>query len=193
MPGFVRRALVERGLMAAYRDRPPYQQNDYLGWIARAKLKATQEKRLAQMLEELARGDSYMKMPYRQGATAKKPATVKTVDDYLATLPQDQRALLENLRRQIKAAAPKAEEIISYRIPTFKYYGPLVHFLARKEYCSFIVVSKSALEGFRSELKTYVISGTTIHFSAENPLPAPLVRKIVKARIKENEAKAADK
>jgi len=66
MPAFVRRALVERDLMGAYRVRPPYQQNDYLGWINRAKLERTKQKRLAQMLEELERGDRYMKMAWRQ-------------------------------------------------------------------------------------------------------------------------------
>ena len=65
MPAFVRRALLERGLMRAYRERPPYQQNDYIGWITRAKLETTRRKRLAQMLAELARGDKYMKMEYR--------------------------------------------------------------------------------------------------------------------------------
>lgn len=65
MPAFVRRALVENRLMEAYKDRPPYQQNDYIGWITRAKLKPTQEKRLAQMLDELERGGRYMKMVYR--------------------------------------------------------------------------------------------------------------------------------
>jgi uncharacterized protein YdeI (YjbR/CyaY-like superfamily) len=69
MPAFVRDALRERGVMEAYRRRPPYQQNDYIGWITRAKLTATQQKRLAQMLGELARGDQYMKMAYR----AKRP------------------------------------------------------------------------------------------------------------------------
>ena len=64
MPPFVYRALLESGLMGAYEDRPPYQQNDYVGWIARAKQRDTQEKRLAQMLEELATGDRYMKMEY---------------------------------------------------------------------------------------------------------------------------------
>ncbi|APR78291.1 Hypothetical protein A7982_03638 [Minicystis rosea] len=62
MPAFVRRALVERALMDAYRGRPRYQQNDYLGWIARAKLDATKQRRLEQMLDELARGDCYMNM-----------------------------------------------------------------------------------------------------------------------------------
>lgn len=65
MPGFVREALLAHGLMEAYRARPPYQQNDYIGWINRAKRIETKQKRLNQMLDELARGDLYMKMAYR--------------------------------------------------------------------------------------------------------------------------------
>lgn len=65
MPTSVRDALLERGLMEAYRDRPPYQQNDYIGWITRAKRQETRERRLAQMLDELEHGDAYMKMSYR--------------------------------------------------------------------------------------------------------------------------------
>ena len=65
MPEFVREALAGRGLMEAYQERPPYQRNDYLGWITRAKRKETREKRLAQMLDELAGGDRYMGMTYR--------------------------------------------------------------------------------------------------------------------------------
>ncbi len=64
MPPDVARALEDRGLMAAYNARPPYQRNDYLGWIARAKRPETQAKRLAQMLDELDRGDTYMKMKW---------------------------------------------------------------------------------------------------------------------------------
>jgi uncharacterized protein YdeI (YjbR/CyaY-like superfamily) len=64
MPDFVLAALEERQLMAAYHQRPPYQQNDYIGWITRAKLSATQQKRLAQMLDELERGGVYMKMKW---------------------------------------------------------------------------------------------------------------------------------
>ncbi|AKQ64691.1 hypothetical protein A176_001603 [Myxococcus hansupus] len=67
MPAQVRAALVERGLMDAYKARPPYQQNDYLGWIARAKLEATRLKRLNQMLEELAGGTRYMNMAWSGG------------------------------------------------------------------------------------------------------------------------------
>ncbi|RMF89718.1 MAG: hypothetical protein D6733_05710 [Methanobacteriota archaeon] len=65
MPEFVRQALVDRGLMDAYQSRPPYQRNDYLGWINRAKRPETKQKRLSQMLEELASGNSYMNMAYR--------------------------------------------------------------------------------------------------------------------------------
>jgi len=64
MPDFVKAALVERGLLDSYRSRPPYQQNDYIGWITRAKRIETKQKRLNQMLEELERGDLYMKMSY---------------------------------------------------------------------------------------------------------------------------------
>ena len=65
MPDWVWAALVERGLVERYHARPPYQQNDYLSWINRAKREETRQKRLAQMLDELERGDAYMKMVYR--------------------------------------------------------------------------------------------------------------------------------
>jgi uncharacterized protein YdeI (YjbR/CyaY-like superfamily) len=64
MPGFVREALEQRDLMSAYLARPPYQQNDYLGWISRAKREGTQKRRLEQMLYELEHGDAYMGMRY---------------------------------------------------------------------------------------------------------------------------------
>ena len=64
MPDFIRDALNSRGLMDAYRARPPYQQNDYIGWITRAKQETTKQKRLNQMLDELERGGVYMKMKW---------------------------------------------------------------------------------------------------------------------------------
>jgi len=67
MPDFVATALAENGLMAIYRERPPYQQNDYVGWICRAKRPQTAQKRLRQMLDELRAGDSYMGMAWRGG------------------------------------------------------------------------------------------------------------------------------
>jgi hypothetical protein len=69
MPGFVLEALKQRKLLDAYRGRPAYQQNDYVGWIAHAKLATTRERRLAQMLDELARGDVYMNMHYAAQVT----------------------------------------------------------------------------------------------------------------------------
>ena len=113
----------------------------------------------------------------------------RDVGGYLAALPREARVTLEKLRKTIKAAAPKAEEAISYQIPTFKYHGPLVFFAAFRNHCSFYVVSKPIMEAFSGELKPWDTSGTTIHFSAKNPLPASLVKKIVKARIEENEAR----
>jgi hypothetical protein len=65
MPEYVRDALLERGLMEAYHSRPPYQQNDYIGWVTRAKCQETRERRLAQMLEELESSEKYVKMDYR--------------------------------------------------------------------------------------------------------------------------------
>jgi len=65
MPEYVREALESSGMMDAYRSRPAYQQNDYIGWITRAKREATRQKRLVQMISELVRGDVYMKMDYK--------------------------------------------------------------------------------------------------------------------------------
>ncbi len=121
---------------------------------------------------------------------ARKSSLAKDVDAYLASAPKELQTILEKLREAIKAAAPKAEEVISYQIPTYKYHGPLVHFMARERYCSFITVNKEVLQEFKNELKGFDISGTTIHFTPEKPLPAALVKRIVKARAAENEAQA---
>ena len=125
--------------------------------------------------------------------TNMKNETAKNVDEYLKALPQDVRATLEDLRKIIKTSAPMAEEVISYQIPTYKYHGALVHFMAAKNHCSFFVINKSILEEFKDELKSYDTSGTTIHFTVENPLPPKLVEKIVKTRVKENELMSKNK
>ena len=111
----------------------------------------------------------------------------KTVDDYIKALPGNFRSMLEKLRQVIKKAAPSAEEIISYQIPTYKYKGPLIHFAAFKDHCSLIVINKQIIKTFEKELKDYKTTGTTIHFTAAKPLSSSLVQKIVKIRIKENE------
>ena len=112
----------------------------------------------------------------------------KTVDDYLAALPEDQHAALEKLRETIKAAAPDAAESISYGIPSFKYKGrPLIHIGAAKHHCAIYGLVPDA---FKDELKRYDTSKGTIRFAADKPLPETLVRKLVKARIDEIEAGA---
>ncbi|HZP00981.1 MAG TPA: DUF1801 domain-containing protein [Terriglobia bacterium] len=120
-----------------------------------------------------------------------KGTPAKDVDAYLAALPAKVRATLEKLRKTIRAAAPKAEETISYQIPCFNYFGPLVYFAAFKDHCSFFPGSKAILKTFKDELKPYRTSAGTIQFSVEKPLPATLVRRIVKARRAENETRFA--
>jgi uncharacterized protein YdhG (YjbR/CyaY superfamily) len=112
-----------------------------------------------------------------------------TVDEYLAKLPLKQREVLQELRQTIIGAAPMAEEVISYRIPTYKYKGPLVHFASFKDHCSLFGVDKSIIKKFSEQLKEFHTSGTTIHFTHDNPLPEKLVIDIVKTRIKQNESR----
>jgi len=112
----------------------------------------------------------------------------RDVDDYLAALPEDSRATLKRLRNTIKVAAPKAVEKISYRMPMYSYLGMLVGFAAFKNHCS-LFMSPSVLEAHKDLLKRYDTSKGTIRFPVGKPLPATLVKKLVKARIKENEAR----
>jgi len=107
--------------------------------------------------------------------------TARTVDEYLAPLPPDQRAALQWLRRQIKAAAPAAEECISYGIPAFRLEGRLlVHFGAAARHCAFY--PGAVVKSFRKELKGYDVGKGTIRFQPGARLPAALVRKLVDAQ-----------
>lgn len=115
--------------------------------------------------------------------------TAKEVDDYLAAVPDEERAALEKLRKVIRDIVPDATETISYQIPTFKHEGALVGFAAFKNHCSFFVMSTRAMEAHKKDLEQYETSKGTIRFTVDEPLPAPLVKKLVKARIKENEAR----
>jgi uncharacterized protein YdhG (YjbR/CyaY superfamily) len=123
----------------------------------------------------------------------KKGIPAKDVDTYLAQVPPGTRVVLEKLRRIIKATAPKAEEIISYQIPAYKFHGPLVFFAAFKNHCSLFVASKSIVKRFSKELEAFDTSGTTIHFTADNPLPGALIKKLVKTRIEEIESRLKSK
>lgn len=117
-----------------------------------------------------------------------KPATI---DEYLATVSDQQRAALTKLRKTIKAAAPKAEECISYQIPAFRHNGPLVGFGASQDHCSFYPMSGHTVAEFADQLQGYDTSKGTIRFTADKPLPAALVRKLVKVRLAENAARHA--
>lgn len=111
---------------------------------------------------------------------------VTTIDDYLKGLPADKRAVLQKLRKTIRAAAPKAEECISYQIPAFRLNGMLVGFGAAANHCAFYPMSPATVEAHRKDLEKYETSKGTIRFQPGKSLPATLVRKIVKARIAEN-------
>jgi len=110
----------------------------------------------------------------------------KTIDEYLAALSEDKRAVLEKLRKTIRAAAPKAEECISYQIPAFRQGKMLVGFGATAEHCAFYPMSSSTVKAHKDFLKDYDTSKGTIRFQPDKPLPTALVRKLVKARIAEN-------
>jgi len=109
------------------------------------------------------------------------------VESYLAAQPPDFRAALEAIRRQIKAACPKGEEVISYGVPAFRYEGALVGYGAAKAHCAFYVMSPATVNAHASDLAKYDVSPGAIRFSPDRPLPATLVKKLVKARMAENE------
>lgn len=116
-------------------------------------------------------------------------ATPSSVEDYLAALPAGPRAALEELRKTIKAAAPEATETISYQMPAFQQDGRfLVSYAAFKDHCSLFPASGKVLEALGEELKPYFSGKGTLRFTAAEPIPAALVRKIVKVRIEETVA-----
>ena len=115
---------------------------------------------------------------------------LKNTDVYLAGVPEPARGTLNKIRAAIRAAAPaEATEAIGYGMPTFRYKGALVAFAAFSKHCSFFPMSGSVLEAFQEELKGYETSKGTIRFPVDKPLPAALVKKLVKARIAQNEAR----
>jgi uncharacterized protein YdhG (YjbR/CyaY superfamily) len=117
----------------------------------------------------------------------------KTIDEYLAALSDDKRVALERLRKTIRALAPGAEECISYQLPAFRLDGKmLVWFGASAKHCAFY--PGAVVEAHKDRLKDFETSKGTIRFHADNPLPATLVRMLVKARIAKNAAQrhAAD-
>jgi len=126
-------------------------------------------------------------MPESDPTMASPKQGSKTIDQYLAGVNPRQRAALQKLRQTIRAVAPSAEECISYGIPAFRLNGrSLVFFGAWADHCSFYPGSSVTLKKFRDDLKDFETSKGTIRFSPQEPLPAALVKKLVKARMAEN-------
>jgi uncharacterized protein YdhG (YjbR/CyaY superfamily) len=114
----------------------------------------------------------------------------RQVEAYLASVPAEARKALQRLRETIRAAAPGAEEGLSYGLPAFRLAGrPLVCYSAAKAHCSFFPMSPAVIRGQAEALKAYSTSKGTIRFSPDNPLPATLVRRLVRARVGELEPK----
>lgn len=119
------------------------------------------------------------------------PEKAPDVESYLAACPEPHRTTLQKLRATIRSVVPReTTEAISYGVPTFKYKGGLVAYAAFKQHCSFFPMSGRIVEDFADELKAFKTSKGTIQFPVDKPLPAALVKKLVKAKLLLNELKA---
>ena|SRR5687768_7592395 len=117
-----------------------------------------------------------------------------TVDSYMDNLLPDQFKLLAKVRKAIKEACPRADEIFSYNIPGYKYLGrPLIYFSAYKKHCSIFGMSRKILTDNKTDLSKFRIVGSTIHFTPDNPPGVTLVKRLVRSRMKEIEVKSVKK
>ena len=113
-----------------------------------------------------------------------------TVDDYIATLPHDERVLFEGMSASVKQIVPSVEQGVSYGMPAFLYRGKaLVSFLVRKSYLSLYPFSGKVIALLESQLRGFEITSGSVHFSKENPVGGSLLEEILKARIREIEGK----
>ena len=120
-----------------------------------------------------------------------KPASPRTIDEYISDFPADVQEVLQKIRGTIKKAAPKAEEAISYKMPSFNLDGQyLIYFAAYKKHIGLYPVP-SGDEEFNNEISGYQAGKGTLQFPLAKPIPYKLISKIVKIRAKENSAKAA--
>jgi len=115
--------------------------------------------------------------------------TPKDVDTYLALQTENVRIALEKMRRIIKTTVPEAEEVISYGMPAYRYHGMLVYFAGFKNHYSLFPGNASMIAEMAEALKGYKTSKGTIQFALDKPMPVTLIKKIVKARMKENLSK----
>ncbi|MBK6324429.1 MAG: DUF1801 domain-containing protein [Chloroflexi bacterium] len=116
----------------------------------------------------------------------------KNIDEYIAAFPEDVQVMLAELRATIQAAAPAAEEKISYQMPTFALNGNLVHFAAFKNHIG-LYPAPTGMEAFQEELSVYKTGKGSVQFPIDQPLPLDLIRKIVQYRVAENAQRAAAK
>lgn len=116
----------------------------------------------------------------------------KNVDEYISGFPENVRALLEQMRTTIKKAAPQAEEVISYQMPAYKYFGILVYFAGYKNHIGFYPTA-SGIEVFKNELSMYKGAKGSVQFPLDKPLPVALITKIVKFKLNQNMQKAESK
>ena len=122
-------------------------------------------------------------------SAAKRSGAPKDIDEYLAGVLEPARSTLNKMRAAIRSALPsEATETISYRIPAFKHKGIVVWFAAFSDHCS-LFPTASVIEAFKNELKSFSTSKGTIHFPTDKPLPTALIKRLVKARVAQNERK----
>lgn len=127
----------------------------------------------------------------KAGVAPGPAADLAAVEAYLARVPEPARTTLESVRATIRSAVPaEATEVISYGMPAFRYKGALVGYAAFKKHCSFFPMSASLLDDFAEDVKDYRTAKGTLQFPLDKPLSKVLVRKLVKARVVQNQAKA---
>jgi uncharacterized protein YdhG (YjbR/CyaY superfamily) len=125
----------------------------------------------------------------KRSSAGKGKRIPKTIDEYLAAVPEPARGTLRKIRTAIRSVVtPETTEAISYGMPAFKYKGTLVWFASFTNHCS-LFPTASMIEAFKKELKDFPTSRGSIHFTPNTPLPIALVKKIVKARISQNQSK----
>lgn len=119
-------------------------------------------------------------------------ATPANVDDYIKQFPEEVQEALQQLRKTIIKAAPKAEEVISYKMPAYKYQGMLVYFAGYKNHIGFYA-APAGHEAFKKELSVYKSGKGSVQFPLDKPLPVALIKKIVQFRVAQNEARMSEK
>lgn len=124
-----------------------------------------------------------------EAAATSKPGVAKDVDAYIGAQPGQARPMLEAMRAIIRSAAPKAEEVISYGVPSYKQHGMVVSFGAAKRHVGLYAMSPAVLVALEKDLAPYDTSKGTVRFPFGKPLDEKLIRKVVAMRLAENEAK----